>query len=202
MRWFFTNPHPLREALAALGETIVGAAEHTQIGHPAMGWLRALVAETEATRPPAVEPISWALRQRPPTFTLGDPAAYPLGRIIRDLRPDIVVLTPMDQARSGFSLGDVNRWRNTLAASRYLVGIGQDPGAYRSMQSEQWRGCACKHVHLNIYVSDHAPTAKASAAGMRTAVYRNPEQGALALLAAVASCRRNYATSAKNMPFE
>jgi hypothetical protein len=167
-----------------------------------MGWLRALVAETAATRPPTVEPITWALRKKPPTFTLGDPAAYPLGRIIRDLRPDVVVLTPMDQPRSGFSLGDVNRWRNTLPGGRYLVGIGQDPSAYRAMESESWRGCACKHVHLNIYVSDHAPTAKASAEKMRTVLYRDPEQGARALMAAVTSCRRNYAATAKNEAFQ
>lgn len=194
MRWFFTNAHPLREALPPIGETTVGGDADTQLGHPDMRWLRELVAEHTPTCPPSAHPITHALRMAVKRGTLtmdqGLPGRYPLARVLRALSTpplDVVVLTPLEQPRHGFGTQPVLGWKNQRLNRGVVVGIGSDPGTLTAAASGQWRPCSCQPSHVNVYVTEDAATARKSAQDRRTVLYR-PDDAAgsgRALVAAV-----------------
>lgn len=203
MRWLLTNHHPLADALRAAGEDVVSTPVHHQLA--AYDWLEEAVAEMDETAfwtgaGALSDPFTRALAQIPFDEWECDPGFYDIGRWLKMLDPDVLVITPMLQAGLGVSKGPVLKWANQRGRS--IVGVGHDPGTVEAANANRWRGCSINLHNLHVYVTDEMEAGQQSARSRRTVVWR-PGEPLDALLATLRHARasRPYQAGRRAKPF-
>lgn len=205
MRWFFTNAHPLAEAVQLAGEDVISTPAHHQIAH--YDWLEEAVAAAAVPDVPwwtprnhRTDPFSDALVRIPHDPVERSPDDYPIGRYLRALDPDVLVIAPLLQPGLGISKGAVMRWAN-LGGGRLIVGMAHDPGTLDAARANRWRGCSVNVHNCKIYVTDDEDTARVSARERRT-VWWQPGLGAEALVELARSARagRAYMAGSRAKP--
>lgn len=193
MRFYLTNSNPdLESALTAAGHAIVSGPGGYQTDD---------VEELTQDVPDGVlHPVTRRLLAGTVDAAPGD---YRLNGRLRDSSPDVVILWPFLQPGFGFPLAGAMSWRNMQTSSRrrLLVGMGEDPETL-AHPVRQLRGCTCRWVHLDAYLSNAPEGAAASARDRRSASWR-PGEPLTSFLAALehAMSGRSYQAGRRSSPF-
>ena len=198
MRWFLTNPNAaLAAALTAEGETIVSGPQ--QIDATELGWLRE--ASKLPGRPEGMDPVTWGLLSSDEPIDDREVNDYRFRRVLDSLKFDVLVLTPLRQPTFGFARGPLARWSNRVGRRGAVVGIAQDPDTMLDAKGRQWRACAARPEHCNVYVTDHAGWAAKVARERRAALWSAGSSAAPIVRAVTHSMTQNYQAGRLGKPF-
>lgn len=130
-----------------------------------------------------------------------DTKAYPLSRLIAEVRPDVLVLIDPWRDGFGYGKGTVVKWAQSKAG-HLAVGVGDDPAYWELARARRHPACVCSLQNFAVYVTNDPATAEASARERRTALWR-PGESADHVVRAIrdAAGRQRYVAGPRALPY-
>lgn len=200
MRWFFTNQHPLAEAVAGAGEQIVSGPGQYQID--SFPWLRAACAGDESSEH-ITATLARLRAERDVDLEDANPLHYQVRRYLDATEADVLVATPLLQPGFGLPKAHVLRWYQAAVRPRRRLVVALVDAATLRAATQSWRGCSLNTHNIHVVVTSSPASAAQSARERRTALW-SPGDDPAPVLAAVkhAMSGKCYMAGRQALPFQ